>query len=307
MKLTTPSMIFALFCSLACLPGCSTTGLNFSFASQKQEKETATNLVEQVVPVWQEAEGPGIEQQSVSRGFNGQIYFITRNRGLPSEVNGKVRIYVFDDQGTPEEVAKPIHQFDFEPEAWKTHLTISKLGPAYSVFIPYTRSGYHTAQCSLRIRYTAANGTPVFSDMVALTLPGASDSRSVPDESTKVVIPELSKRSQPALRKVTQVSANGELINQAGIQTAGYEAPAGHQMTGRVSLSHHEEPAHALRQAFIGEDEADADLDIKTGDDLLSLGQDDAPVSDFDQSDVSVPSDDDADRTVRTYTIQLDD
>lgn len=310
MKLMTPSTIPVMLCSLIFLSGCSTTGLNFGFASQKQEKETSTNLVEQVVPVWQEAEGPGIDQQSVSRGFNGQIYFITNNRGLPSEVTGKVRIYVFDDQGAPEEVTKPIHQFDFEPDAWKTHLNISKLGPAYSVFIPYTRPGYHTAQCSLRIRYTPANGAPVFSDMVALTLPGASDIKDIPDESTKVVIPELSKRSQPALRKVTQVSANGELIHQKSVQTAGYESPAGqHHKSGRVRLSDHEAaPASSVRHAFMGEDEQEDDLYSDSDNESRTDEPHTVPPLEVDEADVSAPSEyDDADQTVRTYTIQLDD
>lgn len=301
MKITTPSTIPVLLCGLLLLTGCTTTGLNLGFASQKHEKASSDNPVEQIVPVWQEGEGPGINQQQVSRGFNGQIYFITHHRGLPSEVHGKVRIYVFDDQGSPEELTKPIHQFDFDAKTWDAHLTMSKLGPAYSVFIPYTRSGYHLAQCSLRIRYTPENGTPVFSQMVALTLPGSKGTGEMPDESTNVVIPELSKRTQPSLRKVTQVSARGELINQKGVQTAGYETPSDRlPNSGRVRLSDFETPAASVQHAFMGEDE--------THDELAGSHPINGRLSDVDPTDVSVPSEDEAaDRTVRTYTIQLDD
>src|SRR5689334_18211885 len=131
MKTTTPSLSQILITwACLCLSGCSAAGLNLNFSKEKVEKETADNPVEQIVPVWQEAEGPGINPAQVTRGFGGQVYFITRQRGAPSEVTGKVRIYLFDDRGDVEQRSKPIHQFDFEAGAWAAHLTKSKLGPA---------------------------------------------------------------------------------------------------------------------------------------------------------------------------------
>ena len=250
-----------LLLTLTCawLSGCGSAGLNLSMKSEKFDKETAQNPVEQIVPVWQEGEGAGVEQHQFSRGFTGQIYFITHRRGLPSEVNGRVRIYVFDDQGELEDQAKPIHQFDFEPEAWKAHLTTSKLGPAYSVFIPYTRKGHNMAECALRIRYTPlegppdkrVEGTPVFSQMVTLVLGGVkkpTDYETVVSPDTKPQrqesssdMPEVSRRGRTRNNDVQQVSANGDLVQRSGLQTASFETPAGRNRDqGRIRKADYE-------------------------------------------------------------------
>lgn len=256
MKTTTPSTLCVLL-SLAFVSGCGSAGLNFSLQKQNFSKESAGNHVEQIIPAWQEAEGPGIEPHQVSRGFSGQIYFITSGRGLPSEVNGRVRIYVFDNQGEMEEQTKPIHQFDFEPGAWKAHLVTSKLGPAYGVFIPYTRPGRNMAQCALRIRYTPVEtgpngpveGTPVFSQMVTLDLGGT---RKPTDYDTVVSPGDEKRESAPALKSklpgsdqpiqqadgIQQVSAKGDAIGRQGVQTADFDNPAGrHRDLGRVRLA----------------------------------------------------------------------
>jgi len=170
---------------LPCATGCSSSVLNLGFGIQsKLEQETAENRVIELITAWQEGEGPGINNQAVTRGFSGQVYFITEGRGLPSEVKGGIRVYLFDDQGTPEEQKKPIYQFDFTPEAWQLHSTMTKLGPAYTVFIPYTRSGGHLAECALRIRYTPPSGPAVYSKMVSLTLGGAKRLPAVTDSTT---------------------------------------------------------------------------------------------------------------------------
>src|SRR5690606_2996280 len=117
------------------------------------------------------AEGIGPDNLP-TRGFAGKITFFTRNQKSGVRVNGDVRVYVYDDQGPVEERGKPIHQWDFPGDAWSIHLQQSSLGPAYSVFIPYTRKGNHQALCALRVRFTPAAGTPMYSETVAVLLPG---------------------------------------------------------------------------------------------------------------------------------------
>ncbi len=308
MKFKTPSSIAGLLGAwLMLLSGCGTAGLNFSMMPQKYEKESPDNPVEQIMPVWQEGEGPGTDQHQVSRGFSGQIYFITHNRRLPSEVNGKVRIYLFDDQGEGEELERPIHQFDFNAETWKAHQTITKLGPAYSVFIPYTRPGRHTAECALRIRFTPENGTPVFSQMAPITLGGIKKGPDSADPAKKIPVPELSQREPKTLRKVTQVSATGDLAEHKKVQTAGYETPARKSnSSGRVRLSHLEVDSTDVRQAFLGDDIVDLPPAEESADQLISGEPDTDSASATDSTEVTVPSEEEAPHgTVRTYTIQL--
>ncbi len=129
------------------------------------------NPVVQILPIWQPGEGPGIDGKT-TRGFLGQIYFFTANSAVASKVNGEVWFYLFDDQGTDEEQVKPLHQFQYKAEHWTLLGEQGKLGQVYSVFIPYTRPGFHKAQCGLRVKYIPQRGLPVHSEMAYMGLPG---------------------------------------------------------------------------------------------------------------------------------------
>lgn len=203
-RLSTVGMLW-----LAC--GCASTGW-LKFSKDDFPKAGPKNPIVQVLALWQPADGTGIDGKT-SRGFSGQILLFTNQGPMPAEGDGSVRVYVFDDQGKPEDRAKPIHQFDFPAETWKHYMHKGKLGPTYSVFVPYTRPGYRAAQCSLRMRFTPANGPAIFSEMVNVELPGtkaatepaqligtgsdAKSSGSAPqDESAATRFP---KRKQDAL------------------------------------------------------------------------------------------------------------
>lgn len=123
--------------------------------------------------MWSVAEGRNTNGIP-TRGFSGRILFMDARR-LPVAVKGKVRIYLFDDQGTLEEQSKPIHQFDFTPDAWNTHLLETPMGPAYQVFIPYQKRNSAGAKCALQLRMTPVAGPIVFSDMTEVKLPGSKD------------------------------------------------------------------------------------------------------------------------------------
>ncbi|MDB5334809.1 MAG: hypothetical protein JWN70_428 [Planctomycetaceae bacterium] len=344
MKTTTPSCSQVLL-TLACLflSGCGASGLNFNFSKEKVEKESADNPVEQLVPVWQEAEGPGINPAHVTRGFGGQIYFITRQRGAPSEVNGKVRIYLFDDHGDVEERSKPIHQFDFDAGAWTAHLIKSKLGPAYSVFIPYTPPDNLATECALRIRYTPAEGSPVYSQMVKITLGGVkkpADYETVADPKSKsvealteVVIPEVTRRGRKPGRdievvaevtpdsesratprrkpasKIEQASANGDLVERTGLQTAEYETPAGRQRDqGRIRPADYEEDdAPATRRKHVGDENLDFLGNEEEAEEMPIRRAEPRRIRDSRQTDLS--SSEEPERPapkLRSYTIPLD-
>ncbi|WP_437228244.1 hypothetical protein SH661x_000799 [Planctomicrobium sp. SH661] len=132
---------------------------------------TAEHPVVEIICVWQPGEGTGMDGLP-TRGFAGQILFFAMGEKVPVRVDGKVRIYVFDDQGTEEEQQKPIHQFDFDSTAFQSFLTQTNLGTAYQLFIPYTRKGDMVANCTLRVRYSPDEGSSVYSKMATVTLPG---------------------------------------------------------------------------------------------------------------------------------------
>jgi hypothetical protein len=179
-----PTTVFRLRLGVACLlaslaSGCAT--LQFPWDRDRFPQATAGNPVVKIVCLWEPAEGRDPEGLPC-RGFAGQLIFLSSRHALPVKVDGDVRIYLFDDIGTPEDQAKPLRQFDFTCEAWNQHLSRSAVGPTYSVFVPYVRRGQYNAKCTLRVRLTPKVGPPVFSDATTLPLrgPTAAQGASTP-------------------------------------------------------------------------------------------------------------------------------
>lgn len=143
------------------------------WAAEKEEMEfaTAREPAAEVVCVWQPARGKGLNGVP-SRGVGGQLMFFTRSKAVPVAVEGDVRIYLFDNQGTVQEQAQPIHQFDFPAEQWASYLAMGNLGPSYNVFIPYTRGGHKQVECTLQVLFKPKDGPAVYSDLASMTLPG---------------------------------------------------------------------------------------------------------------------------------------
>jgi hypothetical protein len=182
------------------LAGCETLDLNFP---EFREAPDRTTEVSSIQCVWQSGEGVGLDNMP-TRGFAGQVLFFIRGEPEPVPVNGDVRIYVFDDQGTVEEQAKPIHEFNFPAAVWSSYRQETNLGSAYHVFIPYTRKGGMAASCTLRVRMTAVGRPPVYSQLATISLPGRRAA-----SATAVI-------STPASQAEAQVSE--ALTTQAAIQ-----------------------------------------------------------------------------------------
>jgi hypothetical protein len=100
----------SLLLLLLAVPGCAS--IPFFGKTAKFERADAKNPAVEVLALWQAAEGPGPQGVPI-RGFAGQVYFFTQNKPAPVLVDGKVRIYVFDDRGSTKEQARPIGEFDF--------------------------------------------------------------------------------------------------------------------------------------------------------------------------------------------------
>lgn len=164
---------------LACglLSGCAT--LSLPWDKDKFPKASAQNPVVQIVCLWEQAEGRDPDGVPC-RGFAGQILFLSNRHATPVEVEGDVRIYLFDNIGSTEDQSKPLRQYDFTTEAWELHLSKSAVGPSYSVFVPYVRRGQFNPQCSLRVRLTPKTGPTIFSQLSTISL---RNSGNAPEET----------------------------------------------------------------------------------------------------------------------------
>lgn len=218
--------------------GCATLNLkNIDFRSRKA---TARNPAIKVVCLWEPAEGrdpKGVPCQ----GFAGQILFLNSS-SLPVSVEGDIKIYLFDDHGTVAEQVKPLHEFNFDSEAWGQHYGYGTLGPAYNVFIPYMRRGVNDATCALRLRLTPETGPALFSEMTSIKLlnfqsGGQSKARSsTTDSRVEETIPD-NLTSTNKRRRTTTIVLDGK-HGKAGEATDSTPANAGRS---KVQLAAYED------------------------------------------------------------------
>lgn len=193
-------------------------------------KANRQNPVVQIVGMWDVAEGRDPDGKRC-RGFAGQILFLGNRKGTPVEVDGEVMIYVFDDVGTPEEQAKPIHQFRFDNRAWNQHLKSGSMGPSYHCFIPYTRPGNHEANCTIRMKLTPSDNTPVVtSESAHMALRGKSRLRPETDTQYAALPKQAYQTSRPLESRNSRTTTipleqRKQPLYDGDVQPAGYYTP----------------------------------------------------------------------------------
>jgi hypothetical protein len=226
----------ALGAAVSC--GCSHISV---FSRDKIGRADQQNPAAEIISLWQPAKGPG-PTGVPGRGFAGQILFFTRGSGAPVAVDGDVRVYLFDNQGTAEEQAKPIWQFDFPAQDWQNFGSVGTLGPSYNIFIPYVREGQQQAECAVQIRFTPKAGPVVFSEMTQVTLPGRIDAAEggfLPEKPSPlapqlaapaafpaaIAAPVEPRRLNPAQRGVSVHTIRPQAAG--GIEQVSHTTPAG--------------------------------------------------------------------------------
>jgi hypothetical protein len=299
---------WAVLLVAALLPGCASTGGGlFKFGDRDFPKADEKHPVTRVMALWQPSTGTGLDGLTC-RGFAGQIFFFAGEDELPAEVNGDVRIYVFDDQGSREDQVKPLHEFNFPADTWKHYLAKTKLGPTYVLFIPYSRKGQHPAQCSLRLRFTAPNGAVVHSDMVNVSLPGSSGSKNAEslakrqanrngsdvDDSSRATEPDGDARPGTHRDPAVQLAA-ANIDQPATRRTARALTPAERQRIINEALARQ----NGASLATDGEDASPDDAD----DDVVYV-RDDQPTTTSRRPAANRPATQDR-SSVKTHTIEL--
>lgn len=233
---------------LACLSllfaaGCASLDLKIPGIDKPPPKASAKNPVIDVLCLWEPAEGTGLDNLP-ARGFAGQILFITPAAAEAAQVDGNVRIYVFDDAGTPEEQQRPIHQFDFDSTSWNVFMRQSNLGAAYQVFIPYTRKGDHQATCALRVRYESPDGRQVLSKMARVSLSGKKkEAPLTPAGVARVEAASGTAAAPPASERMSPTTLT--------LKRPGQATPSLNELRARLDEMFHE---NSVQQAAAEED-----------------------------------------------------
>jgi hypothetical protein len=202
---------------LVTLTGCATSELVSTKSRPAKSsfvKATANNPAVKCLCVWQTAEGYDPEGKPC-RGAAGQIFFFNRDSAVPVVVQGDVHVFVFDDQSPVAEQAKPIHEFDIDRQTWNSQLISTQFGPAYRLFVPYTRPGRHQAQMAIRLRMTPDQGPIVFSDLATIEFlgyPASTAEKSTAAETNA----QVSKVLRENLRTLPPTSSSFQVKNADG-------------------------------------------------------------------------------------------
>lgn len=195
-----------------------------SVAMPFAKKPAVERPVVDVLALWQPGEGRDVNGLP-TRGFAGQVFFFEAGSREPVPVDGEVTIVVFDDQGTREEQQKPVHEFRFQGGVWNSFEQTSNLGPAYQLFVPYTREGSHQAVCSLRVKYADPGGRQVISESASVLLVGDVGRIEPVLEIKDADRPKRQMTSERILSSKETKSINGRALRNA--EPVGRAAEAG--------------------------------------------------------------------------------
>ena len=189
--------------------GCQTPLIKDATA---EKKANDFSQVTEIVCLWEPSDGIRPDG-SAARGIAGQLMFFEHGKNTPVKVDGVVKIYQFDDFGTPEEQARPIHTFTFDSVAWNVHLAESTLGPAYNVFIPYMRKHPYETTSAVRVRFEPANGSTAYSSLASVTLPGAP--RPSGDSAVMASMKKWQPNSHRSLGTASTIHRDGDRVTHA--------------------------------------------------------------------------------------------
>ena len=113
----------------------------------------------------------------------------------------------------------------------------TQFGPAYNVFIPYTRDGHHKTECALRVRLADEEMPTIFSDMSYVKLEGADTDR---DDSAKSV---AGTKTDSSSEKTDTAKSIGQISRKDGVMTTSANRPPSKpQLTETKQKSHRRLP-----------------------------------------------------------------
>lgn len=196
--------------AVAACTGCGSKGGGWKFASwdvRKWGREPAKpdpEIPARLATTWIEAvhNRPG---QPPQRGFGGRISFFKPGSEDPIRVDGQLVVYAFDETSRPEYETQPSRRYVFPAEQFAIHESETKLGPSYSVWLPWDNVGGNERKISLIAKFEPRKGAPVVSEQTKHYLAGPPEPKQLMGEQQQLA-------AAPAA---------------SGVQTAAYMQEAG--------------------------------------------------------------------------------
>lgn len=210
-KRSISSLLLAASCLGLCT-GCAETSLLRSPSKLLPESMRVRKATQpaRILCLWEQAEGAGHDGKP-TRGFAGQILLFERGDASPVAVDGRVRIYQYDDFDPDEVNPKPLHVFEFDSAAWNAHRTMGTVGVSYNVFLPYMNKHNEPAECGLQVEFIPETGHSVTSAMTEIAV-DRKQSRSRPQPALQRHVVSKPEEPSPAMKKTPGDNLNSLTI-----------------------------------------------------------------------------------------------
>lgn len=125
------------------------------------------------------------------RGFGGRLFFYDQ-RMNSIKVEGRLIVYVFDDDSNGQTNSKPQRKLQFSAEDLNRHCTGSDMGPSYSIWIPWGPVGGATKELSIVPFFVSKEGGVITGSQTRHRLPGVEK----PTDASAQAATESHSRSQ---------------------------------------------------------------------------------------------------------------
>ena len=106
------------------------------------------------------------------RGFGGRLVFFNGDSEEGVRVDGNLVVYAFDESEAQYKHTQPTRRYIFPREQFVRHESESKVGPAYSVWLPWDEVGGERKNISLIARFEPHEGPLVIGEQTKHMLPG---------------------------------------------------------------------------------------------------------------------------------------
>jgi hypothetical protein len=221
--------MLVLACLVASSTGCTSGTSHWKFASwdvrravglKKGEDKPDPEIPVRLVSTWSEAVLNRTGETS-KRGFGGRLAFFKGDSQDPVRVNGQLVIYAFDETTRPQYETQPTRRYVFPAEQLAIYESDSKLGPSYSVWLPWDEAGGPGRKISLIARFEPKGGPVIVGEQTKHYLAGPSEGPPNGSQPQLADAP-IPQGVQTASYQSQTVGAAGQATSMgAPMQTAG--------------------------------------------------------------------------------------
>lgn len=110
--------------------------------------------------------------EAPQRGFGGRLLFFDDASEATIRVAGQLVVYAYDEAGREAHETQPTRRFVFPMDQFVRHESASKLGPSYSVWLPWDEVGGEQKNISLIARFEPQDGPLIVGEQTRHLLPG---------------------------------------------------------------------------------------------------------------------------------------